>query len=646
MRRNFTTIINPHFIVVCLAIAVYIATMLHLTFLKFYTFHATYLDLGLYNQTFWILSHGGIPSYNANLASYYPLQYEKPLMFLILGIYEIAPSPYTLLTIQTAALGLSALPLFFISQKLTKSNWISLIVSISILVYFPTISANMFDFHMLSLLPILYLFMALFWLIEKRALMILFAVLASMANPLSLLLVIFFLAYVVLEGLMATEGVRRLSKKATLTILLLIFGLGVIFALYKIFGTLYIESGLVGSNLTFVQILFSNINYKLLLVLFLFGALAFLPLFEPITLFLVAPYFGFVLLSTVPQPLALFGLMYTSFAIGPLYLGSVLFISKLVRQTQHEQNEEEPARENYNRGFSLRRVRKCYAKPIARIILGFVIMNIIFSMIFLPVSPVNKYVSGGYFNGNYSGTSITSVTPEVQFLHEVINLIPGNASVITQNNIPQVSSRLHITIIQSASLSAYNYDYILIDTAINYFSDSGIDLSYAMNAYNSGAYGILAEGYGALLLEKGYASKPVLYVPYSANISATQFELFGSSSYSDGTIVNQGPNSSFMWYGPYINLNPGEYRVDYELSMAGPSFGTGTAITIDVYDNPVIFSVVNITTTDLQPYETQKTFELHFNTTSFLQGCEFRGWRDVSYGQVTFYGVNITQVSP
>lgn len=635
-------------IIVVSCVLIYIASMIYLTFLKYYTFHATYLDLGLENQVLWILSHGGITNYySSGFAHFYPLQFEQPFMFLVLPIYMAFPSPYTLLTIQTIALGLVPIPIYLSMRIATGYKWTSVVVAISVLVYFPVISANIFDYHIFSFLPLFYMLMVLYWLKGNIYLTVLFSILAAMINPLALLLVIFFMIYVSVR--MLSDSLMTHSRpvvRGFIPYVAVIVCLLSVLYIYHILNHVYIPGGMENSGLSLTQLFFFNINEKLTLILFLFGALAFIPLFEPVTLFLVTPYVGYVLLSDSSSLVSIFGIQYTSFAIGPLYLGILLFMWRLSKR-EHLETPVDTMKIGFGHTSFANRVVSRYEKPLTRVLILFVIMVMVFSVIYLPFSPVNNNVSGGYFKGHYQYSEYVTVTPEVQFLHKTINLIPKNASVITQHNIPELSSRQYLKIIKTNEDPTLGYEYILVDTSINYFTDSGTDLSYAINAYSNGHYGIYAEGMGALLLKENYTGTTVLFSPYSNNMSGRTFATFGSSYYSGNNIVSaNGSAPGFIWYGPYMTLAPGEYKAVYILSMNGTGLQSSSNISLQVYNDPTFYAKYVVLPNELNPDGKPTEFPIYFNLTSFATKMQFRGIRTTNEAQITFYGIVLIQLNP
>ena len=125
-------------------------------------------------------------------------------------------------------------------------------------------------------------------------------------------------------------------------------------------------------------------------------------------------------------------------------------------------------------------------------------------------------------------------------------------------------------------------DYVLID--VNSFwakwrpgkpGETISPLEFAMKALESNEYGILASAKGILLLKKGYASDPVLFVPYVAeydyrNLIVANGRVIEDHTVGDKVIYRSADDKpDVFWYGPYVNLMPGLYELHLTLKVDG-----------------------------------------------------------------------------
>ncbi len=115
------------------------------------TFHSLGLDMAVFNQVFWNTIHGRFWEFSLELSKATPHSYLanhfSPLLFLLIPLYAIAPTVHTLLTLQSLALALGAVPIYLFAKTTLQNTTKSLIV---LLVYFfsPFVqNINLFDFH-------------------------------------------------------------------------------------------------------------------------------------------------------------------------------------------------------------------------------------------------------------------------------------------------------------------------------------------------------------------------------------------------------------------------------------------------------------------------------------------------------------------
>lgn len=617
----------------------------YLSLMKYYTFNDTYLDLGLNNQVLWLLSHGGISNYfSSGFYQVYPLQYEKPFTFIVTGLYLIYPHPEFLLILQTIFLGLTAFPIYKIAVKLLGRGMKSTLISISVLGYFPMISANLFDFHFLSLAPLLYMLMVMGWVIGKSRIMTFFALLSSMISPIVILMVIFFLIYATFEDHRAGQSRKSYNFLSfNLSKIIIVLVLVAVLLIYRSFNTLYTAGALSGGQLSLFSLLTYDINAKLTFFIFLFGSLAFLPFYDKSSLFLSIPYFGYVLLSNDNANFVVFGLQYASLAIGPLYFGLILAIAKLsIPGTRSKNKENDQSLPEGRKSTTYSTNNLATTKMVVALLIAVVLFNTVYS----PFSPVNKYVQGGPPQGNQEFYNITHMTASDVFLYRVMSLIPENGSVLTQNSIPQLSGREYIQVPAPPSVfvNSIPYNYILIDTDITPAQYLGEVFQIAQSSLANHTFGVLAEGIGALLLKRGYTAKPVLFVPTVETFTAENLWVF-SNSIKTGYQIHGEESGLAMWYGPYVTLSPGKYQVTFNLSSSNVSNINTSALTLDVVSNSTTFASMKIFRNMFLVNGTVETFILDFTLSSYTYLVQFRGMYYNSSSNLTLYSIVLRQMS-
>lgn len=642
---------SPYALVVVIAALLYSVSLSTLSFLKYYTFNATYSDLGLENHTQWLLSHGWIANYYASgFSQIYSLQYEKPVLFLITPLYALYPQPTTLLILGSFVLGLAAIPLYVFAARRLKNRLYAMVISLSYLVYFPIASANLFDFHEENFFPLFFFTMIAAWSLGRTKTMYFAAALTAMVDPLCLVITAFFLYFTALKEVeqsnplwIFVKGTEKFVRSRIR--LLFTIGLALVLLTYYFTGYLFTPGvGGSGGQTSFTSVLFFDINSKLETLIYLYAALAFIPLFAGRAQLVILPYIGYVLYSTNSANWAPFGLMYTLLGAAPLYLALVEAIRSSEQRTQTAPDVATRVSTSDRQAELSRRRSQTVLSPSQRMVLGLTVASLVFGVVYFPYSPANQEVTGGYFNGNHDLSGITDITPQVKFLWKVIDLIPASASVLSQNDIPEVTGREYYQ--EDASYdSKLQYDYLLMDSSFDYFSPISVILPIANADLQTDAYGVVAEGQGALLLSKGYSGLPELFQPSDLNYSGSEMTLF-SGTVVGSTLVNNASSYCF-WYGPYVTLYPGQYRVEYVLESNLTTPATAPSLGIDVVSgaNAEVLDSQLVTLGNFSGPGVPTIFTETFNLTTIVSDVQFRGMGPTGVSTLTLLGVYLQQLS-
>lgn len=127
-----------------------LATRQHLAF------ETNALDLGNYDQALWNAIHGRgfalttLPTLALNRMGLH----VEPILYLVLPLYRLWPSPILLLWLQTLALGLAAWPLYILARRRIGLVWGGPAVAVAYLLLPATEAVNLFDFHAVALSPL------------------------------------------------------------------------------------------------------------------------------------------------------------------------------------------------------------------------------------------------------------------------------------------------------------------------------------------------------------------------------------------------------------------------------------------------------------------------------------------------------------
>ncbi len=130
-----------------LSIAVYIVFFVTVSYLRHYLFLTQTWDLGAFVQMFWRASEGlgfGTPIEDA---TNHLGVHMSPFLYLLIPGYWFFRAPEYLLVVQTLALALAAIPLYYIGRLLLPSSKWPLTIAIAYLCYPSLHWINLFDFH-------------------------------------------------------------------------------------------------------------------------------------------------------------------------------------------------------------------------------------------------------------------------------------------------------------------------------------------------------------------------------------------------------------------------------------------------------------------------------------------------------------------
>src|SRR5260370_25709858 len=148
------------------ALALYCVTLGTLSALKHASYHSSLIDLGIFDQVIWNTAHGRwfwdtLDPYVQHNHVFLG-QHFSPGLTLLVPVYLVAPSIYSLLVIQTLALALGSVPIYMLAARRTQDERIALLLALRYLAFPQLPYANLFDFHEIALaVPLLA------WAIER-----------------------------------------------------------------------------------------------------------------------------------------------------------------------------------------------------------------------------------------------------------------------------------------------------------------------------------------------------------------------------------------------------------------------------------------------------------------------------------------------
>ena len=133
-----------------------------MSILRYLSFHSRFLDLGIYDHAIWQIAKQGDWSYLF-------WGHFRPIVAVYALFYKLFPSAITLLFLQTLAIGMSAVPLYYIAREKLRSGYYALLIVITYFLYSPVEYNNLFDFHGDHLI-ILLMFLGFYFLGKNKPL--------------------------------------------------------------------------------------------------------------------------------------------------------------------------------------------------------------------------------------------------------------------------------------------------------------------------------------------------------------------------------------------------------------------------------------------------------------------------------------------
>ncbi len=149
------------------AVAVFFAVSFALSWLRAVELQTTTWDEGLYQQALWSTVHGRpfFETADVETGGFGSLLqvHSVFVLFLVAPLYGLVPSQLTLFAVQSAAVALAAVPLFWLARDLTGSPKLGLVAGLAYLGWTPVLASVLYDFHPEAFLPVELFSLALLW---------------------------------------------------------------------------------------------------------------------------------------------------------------------------------------------------------------------------------------------------------------------------------------------------------------------------------------------------------------------------------------------------------------------------------------------------------------------------------------------------
>jgi len=584
---------NFFFLLTCASISIYTVVFSYFTALKHYAFATYAWDLGVFNQAIYTTIFQGkffyyTPDLYINTSGNYFAIHFSPILLLVLPVYAIYPSPITLLVLKSFILAMGALPLYLLTKEFLNNEKAAFTLALAYLLYPGLQGSNWFDFQPQIFIPLLIFSLIYFMKRERWKLYFTSTVLALMISEQTIYLVLLLAAYYFLtSGLKKVpESIKRLKvTQGTASVLTIGFGISFLIVstyvkgsfpiapdfleFYKATGV-YEVLGFKGSLTTLPFYIISNLNrvyealtydytIKLFYIILLFAPLLFLPFgskLSLVTLVLLIPF-----MFSNYKAYYMIGAHYPLYVLTPIFLATVETLSKKAR------------------------------KDLRRTLRMLMITTMLFIISVSPLSPV----SNTFIGQNMVWYPVPHAIDEnIEAMHEVANLIPANASILTQSHIfPQVSKRINAYVIPVTTYPPEqmdilrNYiremmsksDYVLLD-----FLQRDYWTSFVFDEVNkNNDFGTYAYSKWAVLLKKNFNGTAIVMPAKEEretllahkDLSIASGKIVKDDTSKSNLVVFQpkGSQEGLFVYGPFVYLPPGVFNVTFLAKVGEHSDG-------------------------------------------------------------------------
>ncbi|MEM3906751.1 MAG: DUF2079 domain-containing protein [Nitrososphaerota archaeon] len=662
---------NIQLLLVTSSFLAYVIVWSYMTILQLYTMNEAYWDLGAF-------AHRGIMvvTYPWSIRFFLYTFFGSEWTFIIFPLVLLKSLRF-LLIVQSISIGVAIFPLYGIVSKFFKNGIIRTLLPISYLIYFPMAGMNWFTMHYQVFFVPLFIFGYYFYVYGKYRLAMLFFVLSGTVRFPFILLVVYFSGiwlFLLLWNLYRLNlavsklwhtVVEKIFKKRPLIrseqpeenrsndILMLqakfFTYLLIISSAIAIISTVYLNyyhetiTGVARVRGPATTLLLLNFREKVITLILILAPYLFMIFLSKKWLLLLLPYLYLLFFSNNPNymyPLV-FMYQYSSIFTAFIVLGSIEGIHNYSTRLHKINNGVIKSRRS--------EIQRTYPRKIVYIVVSIFIISAAFASFFEPYGPFN-----GEAPDNFGLTHIMSENSSAYSEAKIIiDLIPENNSFIMfQNHFPELGFRdfgknpilttytinYNMTYFNPET-SSYekigNVDYLLVSAYYDSAEfvapfDPPHNLSFlwlAHNFYGSGKYGILAEASGMLLLERNYSGPIIYFVPLSEVIPVTNLYNYHTHALSSTSVMQwENTSNSPLWYGPYISLVPGYYKITFQLKTNNNSARNH----FEIFDDALL------------PYSFFNDFEIYgsnFSKTNTWTNISTTIYVNNSYGYVNLQGV-------
>lgn len=619
---------HKEIIVLITACVIYILSITFLFVLKLYTLHSSAFDLGIFIQAFYSTLNGELlyssPDFQIFGSRSFLGIHFSPIAFLLVIIYAIYPSWITLILFQAFTVSIDSLILYKLTLHVTGCRRKALTLSLLYLVNPLIISANLYDYHLESLGPLLYFCMYYCYLKGSLKYQLLFGLMLVLINEGFILITLFFSLYAIIKARLA--NIPIIDKRVLASVILLVMCIILLPT-----SILIMHSFLERELNDYVSDVFSfyfgnflyNLHFKVIFWIVSLASLGFLPLNAPLELIPAIPYI-LVSFSSQYVPFYTIGWQYSFFYMPAFFVAAAHSLKK--------------------RDFNRR---------IFAIILG---LSIAINPVTIALLKIPAW-AGGYD----LELDVQKAMHYAYYIERILNLIEHNSTILASARIfPFVANNLNSFVIVEGNITGKqlsNYlkytpkapTYILLDNSYTPILEH--------LQIDGKRYATLAQAESILLVQMDYNDTPQFYIPYSKFFLPDNFYVHKHILYKkikdydfDDVFHYRGCEydiNTTLFYGPYVTLPRGTYVAHFYLKFSNISNDLNNIFLIDVNRYPHGIISYRVISRDQIIENKWISVDIVFSVYDLVyHNLEFRGTALASNINVYFAGVKIEQIDP
>ena len=641
----------PHWVYVAIGSFLYAGIWSYIGILKILSLNAYVFDLGINSERGWLILHT-----NLGLHGYLTTLIDSGIDFP-LSLLTGSGNFFVMVIFQALSVAIVGLAIYYIAKEKRLKSRESMLISFAFFLYFPVYGIMWFDFHYQVFFMPLFMFAYLLYLRKNYfASTLLFFLSGIVRYPYS----IFPLAFASIELFMLFRNRQSGYDRKGMVSMALLLALMVIWTVLG-FLLLGLSSTIPHGGVSQYTGTAVTVWSRFYVILLFLAPLLFLPVLRARWIILALPAF-YLFLSSSYTWYAYPHVFQGQYAAGVapfLFLGLIEYLALSVKR----KDGRNMIRSNVRGLFRM----KSASRSIVAILAILLFLNIFFA----PFSPLNNQL-GDQFNFQQN----TSYNPlQYAELGSMLKMVPSSEKYVAyQNNFPELFPRAlppggamlmggylgsftnvsvneainnSWNVYEGGNIVSLPIDFALADAFnANFYLSNNSVFSITHDMYKSGKYGILSEGYGLILLKRGYHGSVMNYIPENVSISEVSSSIFNFTSNGINELTSRNTTEIFAEYaGIPLYLFPGQFNVTLYLKSQDPvNAANNNSIVLNVYSGNLSLQPIHSTVSALKGY-----YSSHITFSFTCNGILGNVWYSISWANsnsnISVSKIVVTQTS-